>query len=55
MQIFIVDDEPLARSELQYLIERSSTLANQHVQLEQSASIKQALELLLQKKVKLFF
>lgn len=55
MQILIVDDEPLARSELQYLIERSSALAHQHVQLEQSASIKQALELLLQKKSEIIF
>lgn len=55
MKILVVDDEPLARTELLYLIKKSPRLKNQPVTLYQAEDIKEAQGILLKYPIDLLF
>ena len=55
MKILVVDDEPLARTELSYLIKKSPVLKKQKIKLYQAEDVKEAQGILLKYKVDLLF
>ncbi|RHW50794.1 LytTR family transcriptional regulator DNA-binding domain-containing protein [Lactobacillus bombicola] len=55
MKILVVDDEPLARTELLYLIKKSPSLKNHPVTLYQAEDIKEAQGILLKHLIDLLF
>ncbi|MBI0120713.1 LytTR family transcriptional regulator DNA-binding domain-containing protein [Lactobacillus sp. M0398] len=55
MRILVVDDEPLARTELSYLIKKSSVLNKQNIKLYEAEDIKEAQGTLLKYKIDLLF
>lgn len=55
MQILLVDDEPLARGELEYLIGQSASLKNVDFQTFQAEDIKEAQGTLLKNRIDLIF
>jgi len=55
MQILLVDDEPLARGELEYLIGKSASLKNVDFQTFQAEDIKEAQGTLLKHRIDLIF
>lgn len=55
MKILVVDDEPLARDELSYLIKKSPSLHGQAVVLYQAEDIKEAQGILLKHQIDLMF
>ncbi|WEV71658.1 LytTR family transcriptional regulator DNA-binding domain-containing protein [Lactobacillus sp. ESL0785] len=55
MKILLVDDEPLARTELEYLIKASPVLKDVAVTIYQAEDIKQAQKELLKNKIDLMF
>ncbi|WP_294955650.1 LytTR family transcriptional regulator DNA-binding domain-containing protein [uncultured Lactobacillus sp.] len=55
MKILIVDDEPLARAELSYLIKKSPILNKKSVKLYQAEDIKEAQGTLLKHEIDLLF
>ncbi|WEV40036.1 LytTR family transcriptional regulator DNA-binding domain-containing protein [Lactobacillus sp. ESL0684] len=55
MNILLVDDEPLARTELKYLIEKSAVLATESLAIYQAEDLKEAQSQLLKNKIDLIF
>ncbi|BDR61071.1 LytR/AlgR family response regulator transcription factor [Lactobacillus xylocopicola] len=55
MRILVVDDEPLARTELSYLIKKSPSLQKQTVKIYQAEDIKEAQTALLKHQIDLMF
>ncbi|MGL4705412.1 MAG: LytR/AlgR family response regulator transcription factor, partial [Enterococcus faecalis] len=55
MKILVVDDEPLARNELAYLIKKSPAMRGQAIKLYQAEDIKEAQGILLKHQIDLMF
>lgn len=55
MKILVVDDEPLARNELAYLIKKSPCMREQTIKLYQAEDIKEAQGILLKHQLDLLF
>lgn len=55
MKILVVDDEPLARNELAYLIKKSPAMREQTIKLYQAEDIKEAQGILLKHQLDLLF
>ncbi len=55
MRILVVDDEPLARKELSFLIKKSASLDGQEIKLYQAEDIKEAQGILLKYQIDLVF
>lgn len=55
MKILVVDDEPLARNELAYLIKKSPSLQGQTIKLYQAEDIKEAQGILLKHQIDIMF
>lgn len=55
MKILVVDDEPLARNELAYLIKKSPSMQGQTIKLYQAEDIKEAQGILLKHQIDLMF
>ena len=55
MNILVVDDEPLARAELSYLIKESPSLQEQEFKLFEAEDIKNAQKILLKNRIDLLF